>query len=920
MRQDKLRGQGNKRAYIMTALWVMCALSLAAGCTRNFYRRAADTEVSDILAEKDIYPEWKIEQFHVYPDPRARFANPGNPDRPAMPPDDEAAWKLSPHPQRPGHAGVATVESTTYLDMLRAWDAENRSARNATVEAMKKGEVQAAAQSEENRTGPIQEMIDASLATQPAFLLKLEQAVEFGLINSRDYQNFREDLYLAALPVTVERFSFAWQWLALEDAVRQWSGSKSLVGTQNNWSLGTTTSVSKLFSTGALLSMSFANSSVFNFVNAAKGFSSTSTFNLNLVQPLLQGGGRPVTLEPLTRAERNLLYSIRAYAHFRRQFYTSIAIGGAVPSNLAGAAGITFLSGGAALSPLSPLGIASTDVSGQQRGYMPALFRGIDMAVDQHFVNELERAQKLFEGFQEGGQMAPLQVDQVKSTLLQARNTLLQDAQSKANALDQLKLQLGLPTNLPLVLDDTLAKPITRVLDLYYDILVQSNKAHKIVDEQEKLAPEKLRPFLMKLFTTERVVKDTEFQKKIPQAWANWAKEGDKELKLKLDKLGVERRRLLDAKTDIEMKGKTLPAEDLRRMKETEFEADLGGLEQVLRRFEAKPWEKQAKEDLRREERNKLFRIVSYSAELVLVWARNEQFARVGQLWPTLPRVPLGDIDLLTEDSEKAQEAAVQAALRNRLDLMNARARLVDVWRQLAVTANDLLGVLNVQYHLNATTPPGGSQPLAFSTAASKQELLINAQLPLVRVVERNNYRIALVNYERARRNLMSLEDGIAAQLRFDVRQLQLFADNYKIQQKLVESLYSQVENSLEVIAAPADPTQLRGTGAAGQANAAALTNQYLGALGQLNGAQSRMYSLWLSYLATRIQLYEDLERLQLDNRGVWIDEPASPADGNPGANGRPAFQIGEFQWGGPSEHAGVYTASFPAASTQAKK
>ena len=64
-----------------------------------------------------------------------------------------------------------------------------------------------------------------------------------------------------------------------------------------------------------------------------------------------------------------------------------------------------------------------------------------------------------------------------------------------------------------------------------------------------------------------------------------------------------------------------------------------------------------------------------------------------------------------------------------------------------------------------------------------------------------------------ARRNLINLEDDIAAQVRFDVRQLHLFAANYKIQQKVMESLYSQVENALEVIVAPVDPDSLKSFG-----------------------------------------------------------------------------------------------------------
>jgi hypothetical protein len=141
----------------------------------------------------------------------------------------------------------------------------------------------------------------------------------------------------------------------------------------------------------------------------------------------------------------------------------------------------------------------------------------------------------------------------------------------------------------------------------------------------------------------------------------------------------------------------------------------------------------------------------------------------------------------------------------------------------------------------------------------------------------------------------MNLEDNIAANVRFDVRQLHLFAANYKIQQKVLESLYSQVENALEVIVAPADPDALKSTGTAAQANAAALTNQYLGALSGLNGAQTKMYDIWLSFLATRMQLYLDLELLPLDQRGVWIDElgPSPDAAGGPGGCatlGQPVF------------------------------
>src|SRR5271166_2451589 len=99
-------GHPLQRAACMLA--VIALLGAVHGCTRSFFRNCADKEVNDILAEKDRYPAWwKIQLWHVYPDSRARFADPTNPDRPPMPPDDPAADALSPHPQQPGHAGVA---------------------------------------------------------------------------------------------------------------------------------------------------------------------------------------------------------------------------------------------------------------------------------------------------------------------------------------------------------------------------------------------------------------------------------------------------------------------------------------------------------------------------------------------------------------------------------------------------------------------------------------------------------------------------------------------------------------------------------------------------------------------------------------------------------------------------------------------
>jgi hypothetical protein len=896
---------------------VLAVISLLAGidgCTRAFYRRQADDEVNDILAEKDRFPQWKIEQYHVYPDPRARFADPTNPDRPPMPPDDEATFKLTPHPQAPGYNGVGSVEGTGYLEMIQTWDAQNRAERKTDQESNKQdsapslpkidgpgGEESAPApRATDNRVGPMETFFSEPL-TAPlyGFLLKLGQCVELGVVNSRDYQRFREELYLGALPVTQQRFNFAYQWAATEQAVRTSAGPLSPLGEQNNWTLTTTPSFSKLFSTGALLTASFANTVVFNFTGPqSQGFSTSSLFNLNLVQPLLQGGGRAVTLEPLTQVERSLVYDIRAYSRFRGEFYLNIAIGASLPSDLATFAGTTPV--GSPISVLAALGIASTDVSGVFLGYLPTLFRECDMAADKKWVYDLEKAVRLFEGLQEGGQVSPLQVDQVRSTLLQAKNAVLVDQQNVTNAVDQFKLLMGIPTNLPLILDDTESREITRQFDRYYFVIQDSDAAYKLIERQEQLPPDKVRSFLLETYTRDQLVQGTQFRRKLPVSWAVWAKRSDNDIKARLEKLVQLRRQLLDQKTDLEMEGKTLSAADAQNMTDADFEFDVGSLEQTLRRYEARPWEKQAKEEQRNLEKGKLFRLVAYAAQVVLVWARNERFNRVGELWPALIPAPLEGMDLLAVDIDTAQDVAVRYALQNRVDLMNARAQVVDAWRQIRVTANALLGVLNVGYNMQSQTAPGNNNFWAFSSATTAQQLSLNFQLPLNRLAQRNAYRTALINYQIARRSLMGLEDSIAGQVRFDVRQLHLFAENYKIQKKVLQSLYSQVENSLEVIVAPVDPDQLKATGTTGQANAAALTSQYLTALSSLNGAQTKMYDIWLSFLDTRMELYQDLERLPLDNRGVWIYEfgENNNAPGSPTGTQGPCESVPNQQWG----------------------
>ena len=118
---------GSARCLPPLAAVALLTLVFGPGCTRHDFRRRADKDVEGVISQKNVFPDWQVKSWHVYPDPRARFADKSNPDRPPFPPDDYAARLLSPNPQRPTKkSGVGRVDGDGYVALLEKWDAENR--------------------------------------------------------------------------------------------------------------------------------------------------------------------------------------------------------------------------------------------------------------------------------------------------------------------------------------------------------------------------------------------------------------------------------------------------------------------------------------------------------------------------------------------------------------------------------------------------------------------------------------------------------------------------------------------------------------------------------------------------------------------------------------------------------------------------
>ncbi|HEY7309404.1 MAG TPA: hypothetical protein VH643_08615, partial [Gemmataceae bacterium] len=473
----------------------------SSGCTRRFFRRRADAEVDAVICQKDKYEPWKLQDYYVYPHPLSRFADPTDPDRPPMPPDDPAAWDLSPHPQRPLLKGYKYWQGTGYLELMRKWDEEYRTKREAEEEEERRQEEEATEGEEEpllpgeiktfaQRAVEVDDQISRELfspvsATQytpltlvvtdkPAvkpFILNMEQVTQLGFMNSREFQTIREQLYLTALVVTAQRFAFIAQPFVTGQAIREFIGSKESGGRpSNNWLFNTTAGFTKTFSTGALLLFNFANQTVYNLGRNLTGTTSVSTVNLDLIQPFLAGGGRSVVLEPLTQAERNLLYAIRDFFRFRQEFFVFFAAGqstGFIPGVGAGVVALlpgTVVQPGAfvpgpftlplvanpatvQVAPQPTLGTLTSPNGGGSvlttpQGYLTTINERNNLINAYKNIQALQRFLRLFEVFLAGGLAQQVQKGTVEQTLLQNYETILGQQVSYRVSLDQLKQQL----------------------------------------------------------------------------------------------------------------------------------------------------------------------------------------------------------------------------------------------------------------------------------------------------------------------------------------------------------------------------------------------------------------------------------------------------------------------------------------------
>lgn len=362
----------------MRSLWLIAGTLVLASCSRTHYRKSADRQTYPVVAEHIVAPANAIGRIDITPAVESRLADPFNPDRPPKPPDDAAAALFMNHPYR--FRGSRSWGKDGVLDSVEpvGWE--------------------------------------QSLGLEPEGTLKLTQdrAVAIALVNSRDYQTSLENVYLAALSLTLNRFEFDSRWFGRTGTNFTQAGFAGPPTVSNNLETTNDLGFNRNFAAGGQLLVDFANSFVWEFTGGTSRIA--GSFAASLTQPLLRNFGRKVRLESLTQAERDTLYAVRDFARFRKQFWVSTAV--------------------------------------DSGGYLSLLLLQQSVRNAQANLKSQEENYQLGQELFKGNKKSAVEVDAIFQGLLSARLQVVTAQTSLQQSLDAFKLQMGLPPRLPVELDD----------------------------------------------------------------------------------------------------------------------------------------------------------------------------------------------------------------------------------------------------------------------------------------------------------------------------------------------------------------------------------------------------------------------------------------------------------------------------------
>ncbi|MEZ6096573.1 MAG: hypothetical protein R3C03_20480 [Pirellulaceae bacterium] len=401
------------------------------GCHRGYYRRMADDAAQKLVSEKAADPRWQTPTGEIEIAPQSRMFDPFSKDHPPMPPDDPSANQfMNQVDGRKGYPHWHANGDTCYVENPE-WKMYLPVDENGKV------------------------------------IVNIDSAIDLSLLHSPDLQQQREELYLSALDVSLERFGFDSQLFAGFNSFFETQGRFRGGGvSRSNWggSLGPTgggINYQKLGITGANFVVGLANSVIWNFAGPNTQTAS-SLINFSITQPLLRNAGRERIMESLTQAERTLLGNVRLMERFRQGFYLEIVTGrGAGPGPNRG---------GSFLSTPSSASTNAGGIIGLLQTQQQIRFAEFNVQQNQDSVERLQQ-------YYLANQITSLQVQQAQISLYSAQQSLMNTKVNYQNSLDRFKVSLGIAPDVDLEIRDQYLDQFIMISD---ELLEQQNELNRL--------------------------------------------------------------------------------------------------------------------------------------------------------------------------------------------------------------------------------------------------------------------------------------------------------------------------------------------------------------------------------------------------------------------------------------------------------
>ncbi len=809
-------------------------LLVAVGCHRGYYRRQADAEAQRLILEKAVDPRWDSATGSIAINPASRMFDPFSADHPPIPPDDATSHQLMHYVD--GKEGYPR------------WNANGDTNYVANPEWQKYLET--------NEDGQL--------------ILTLDTAFELALLHSTEYQQVRETLYLSALDVSLDRFGFDSQLLWGVDSFGELTRGNSSIDRSGNLDLN------KLGITGTNFAVGLANTILFNFGGSDSQAAST-LLDFSLVQPLLRGAGRARVMEALTQSERTLLANVRQFDRYRRNFYLNIAIGRNINARLNRQGGFLNDPGEAG----SGLGGFTGLLQSQQT------IRNAEFNLSQQKA-VVSRFRELFER----EQIDASQLTQSESSFYRAQSNLLRQKVSYKNSVDRFKRVLGLPPTLDIVVDDTYLEPFELISDQIFARLDKTTILRKEAGERLNLLDDSLSGFDLNDPDNENFVWPTDLADQVEdltpileaaqqqinsiinddmkQIEADFVKLNEatpRRIKYlenfreairtnRIDTPIEETSDLLDPDLLIKVDKLRESLSDLKLENSiaTRIRSAQSGAAQIVNNVKKfrNAQQQQTKQEtvtfIAREFQNKIPALLSEINEIANDLILLQASARGNS-------IELIDVSINAEE-------ATQIARCMRRDWMNARASLVDSWRNIEFVANRLEAQVDLVFDGDIRTRPDASNPFKLRYDTGNLRAGFRFDAPIVRLSERNSYRNALINYQRSKRSFYEFEDSISRNLRATERALIQNKTQFEVNRLDLRASLQTVEINNLNLDAPAQNNR-GGTG---------LSNDITRGINNLSSAQDNLLQSWLLYQVARRNLDFDMGTMLLDENGRGID------------------------------------------------